>query len=364
MIKHNTMISESYCGHWDHLDGIREFITNALDSPAECSFDYEEEVLTITSKDITIPFSSLALGVSTNRHNEDAVGKFGEGMTVSCVTVIREGLEITFYNGDVTWTPKLEWNESFQCNTLAIYEDSASTNNRDFVVEIKGVTQEDYETLVNRCLYLQSDMGDTLDTPHGTVLLDKRGDIYVGGIYVMSDDSFKYSYDFKPKYLKLNRDRQSVSGWDLRSAIEALWSNSKESELVLDMLKGDSPDMSHLRYHEIWDDTPTLLEVKGLIVDEWEADKVEVLNSHSEDAPNHNKYKVTGTPSYNTLLKSTDVYKEFVEEMKEDQEPEQTPVEMLEALYDECNINLCDNSRKSFKDLIDIFTERDVYFND
>jgi hypothetical protein len=194
-------------------------------------------------------------------------------------------------------------------------------------------------------------------------LLDRRGDIFVGGIYVMTDDSFKYSYDFKPKYLKLNRDRQSVSGWDLRSAIETLWSNSKESELVLEMLKGDSPDVSHLRYHEIWDDTPTLLEVKGLIVNEWEADKVEVLNSHSEDAPNHNKYKVTGTPSYNTLLKSTNAYKEFMEEMKEEQEPELTPIEMLQEYFEQYECEMSSEGLDAFTKLVDTFDERGVYFN-
>lgn len=364
MIKHQTMINENYCSHWDYLDGIREYITNALDSKGAFSCDYDEpnEILTVTSSGVTLPLSSLVLGVSQNRGNKDAVGTFGEGMTVSCVTVLRESLSIKFFNGSKVWKPTLEWNENFGCNTLVINEDSnPDESNRDFIVEIKGVTLDDYKTLCDRCLYLQDDIGEVISTESGDILLEGvGGKVYVGGIYVTTNGSLKYSYDFKPSKLPLNRDRQSVESWELKRATSAMWSNVEDTDLVLEMLSTNTYDVQHLEYR------PTVnTKLKEAVLNKWEEDKTVVVDHSWDETPKHDNYKVTGLPAFNNILRNTPEYKGFEESIEEEeQEPDKTPLDMLVDLRDSLSkMDAEDWVLEEVEKVFDTFEERGVSFD-
>ena len=54
------------------------------------------------------------------------------------------------------------------------------------------------------------------------MLMSKHGKLYVGGLYICSTN-MKYGYDVEPKHINLERDRQTVSNWDLQDITTKIW---------------------------------------------------------------------------------------------------------------------------------------------
>ncbi len=64
------------------------------------------------------------------------------------------------------------------------------------------------------CLQMQDHIGAIKMTSKGDILLEKPGELYVGGLYICKTE-MKYGYNIKPEFIKLERDRQTVSSYDL-----------------------------------------------------------------------------------------------------------------------------------------------------
>ena len=214
-------MTADYIPDWSVEDGIREFVANALDSDFPLEYEIGTDYINLTSVGVTLPAKVLTLGTSGNRLKDDAVGKHGEGILTGIIPILRSGGCVEFYNGEVLWIAKFEHSDHFEREVLVIEEQQLLSNNGNFTVQISNIKTEHIENTVERCLYLQKDLGEVVEGQRGRVLRDRPNKLYVGGLYVC-DISSKYSYDFHPKYLPLNRDRKSVSGWDLALNTTAL----------------------------------------------------------------------------------------------------------------------------------------------
>ena len=55
------------------------------------------------------------------------------------------------------------------------------------------------------------------ETKYGEIILDEAyaGEVYVNGLFVDCNSDLKYGYNFKPKYIRLERDRKTCDTWNV-----------------------------------------------------------------------------------------------------------------------------------------------------
>lgn len=59
---------------------------------------------------------------------------------------------------------------------------------------------------------------EKVETQYGEILTDEEfeGQVFVNGLFVNCNANLKYGYNFKPKYIKLERDRKACDSFDAR----------------------------------------------------------------------------------------------------------------------------------------------------
>jgi len=240
-------ISKGYVNHWGIQEAIRELIQNAIDGVGKFSFDILDSSLIITSEGVKLSPSDLILGNSTKRDEVGSIGKFGEGFKLAMAVLAREDREIIVYNGNVTWIPVYKYSETFGDQVLHIdeYYMQSHKDSEDLSFVIRNMTKEELELVVNNCLQMR-EAGETIDVSKGQILLDEPGKLYVNGLYV-TDTKLKYGYNIKPEFLKIERDRQTVSDFDLQWITGNMWGQVKgrNESIALDIANA-VPDVSYL----------------------------------------------------------------------------------------------------------------------
>src|SRR5690606_16628625 len=113
--------------------------------------------------------------------------------------------------------------------------------------EIEGITPEEYAKIVEGNLHLQ-DVGDVIETPIGRILEDEKfkGKVFVNGLFVCMYEPYQYGYDFKPEYIKLDRDRKLVSDFDLQWLSSTMWAQSGVLEKVIQLSKEGRADVHYV----------------------------------------------------------------------------------------------------------------------
>lgn len=361
MSKYEISLSNDYCPDWTVEDGIREILQNALDSPAQMVWSYENEILTVTSKGIDIPSKSLLLGCSGKRDDVDSVGGHGEGFKISTLVLLREGLDVVIRNGDRLWEPVFEYSEKYDTELLVVYESPLDCNT-DLIFEVTGVTQEVFDVVLERCLYLHEDLGEVIETPKGRILKDIQGKVYVGGLWVMDEKSLLYSYDFNPDVLPLNRDRKAIDSWDLTWATSQMWeyvgSDAKGLREVATMLRDEVIDVKLGQHH--YPD-----RIKNACYELFVEDNGDVLiatsNSEKDSLSTANK-KVdfySATPYISLVKGSTEYYKSLEESVVEEEEIPSV-VEMIYEWRQKWMGHLPKEANDELSDLEDLMNEKGV----
>lgn len=359
MKKYWTSLTSTYVPDWNAPEAIREILQNFLDSPAPFEYDFSGGSLEFVNKGITLHQSTILMGSSSKRDEIDSVGGKGEGYKLACLVLLREGYSVTIYNGDRVWTPAIEYHTEYEADCLVFNETYGSGNDLRFVVD--GVDESLTSEIVDKCLYLQEDLGEVLEGTRGRVLKDIPCKLYVGGLYVC-DISSKYSYDFHPQYLPLNRDRKSVSGWDLSSntcaLLEEVLSSRELCNLTLERTIDAGGYYTRFKSEEVAEEMYTLTrEVHGEdVVVSYTWDECEKLKQRGYK----NVVIVSNEKQYN-LVKESPSYQEFLDTLEDEVEPEdtRTPLEMLEEWWDSYN-PMVNTGSTDFEKLLDIFRNRGI----
>jgi hypothetical protein len=97
-------------------------------------------------------------------------------------------------------------------------------------------------------LQMQESIGAVINTSKGQILRQRPGMLYVNGLLVCTTD-MKVGYNIKPEFLKLERDRQTVSSFDLAWITKEMWFESGLVEEVSQMMADKSPDMQYANYN-------------------------------------------------------------------------------------------------------------------
>jgi len=262
MTKYELSLSSDYVSSWTVIDAVRELFQNALDQETvepnnEMFFEYDNGILRIGNKESILRAESLLLGVSTKRDDPTTIGKFGEGYKIASLVLLRLNKKVTFYNygRKEVWKPKLVNSRKYGgVKILTFFVQKQSIWNKvpdnNLTIEIENITQEEYDLIVESNLHLQLAL-DIIATPKGRILNEDKykGKVYVNGLFVCNFDEYGVGYDFKPAYIKIDRDRKLVSDFDLKWLSSSMWSAIAEQEpkKIVELAKEGKADVTYLK---------------------------------------------------------------------------------------------------------------------
>ena len=264
MPRFELTINPEYVPHWSIQDALRELIQNALDevtinSENDIDIDWNNNVLCISTKNASLNKASLLIGSSTKRTNSSTIGKEGEGYKLACLVLTRNNNNVIIHNyhEKEKWIPKIIKSRRYNSKLLVIDTEKfiwSNPPNHDLTFEVQGITKEDYNELIKRTLYLQGKAYKSIKTEnYGEVLLDdhQKGRIYVNGLYITTiKDKLKYGYSFHPSKIELDRDRRTVSNFNLSWATSLLWSRisyTKNISKLYELIKEGYMDVEYIQ---------------------------------------------------------------------------------------------------------------------
>lgn len=220
-MKIQLTIKTTYLPTWDAYCGIRELIQNGKDAEVEhgatMKVDWYNDTLRITNDGVTMPTKALLLGHTTKLGNSRLIGKFGEGLKLACLVLVRAGHPVKIRNGSEVWTPTIEHSDTFDEDVLTFNIDKGRANKNRVRVEVGGVNRMAWDKFRKCFLFLNPPKkADVVDTWQGDLLLGEahKGKVFIKGIFVQTDPDLEFGYDFPDA--ELDRDRKMVQSFDLR----------------------------------------------------------------------------------------------------------------------------------------------------
>lgn len=367
MKKYWTSLTRNYCVDWTPANAVREIVQNALDGSAPFEYDLSGDTLEFTSKGVTIPPSTLLMGVSTKREDLDSVGGKGEGFKLAAVVLLRDGYELTIYNGARRWVPSFEYHEDYETEVLCFIE----THNQgsDLTFEISGADDSLVEEVIHDCLYLQKDLGTVFEGKRGRVLMDTPNKLYVGGLFVCDIKGHKYSYDFSPAYLPLNRDRKSVDSWNLAANVTSLLEEVLPAKDLAQLVSTRAADAGG--WYSTFTSDEVAEEVYAIAKESYGNTVVVVGDGDEKEKLEKRGFKnveVVYNDQERKLIQKAPSYQEFLEELEQvvDAAPEEdrrTPIEMLEEWLIS-TYTVIEHGEGDFRELLEVFKSRGISFDD
>jgi len=240
-------IARTYVRHWGMQEAVREIIQNALDSESPFEYEFEGSELRIHSRNSHLAPETLLLGKTSKADDKDSIGSFGEGYKIALLVLAREGYDVDVLNGDRIWRPCFRYSNTFKTDVLCIEDSPAPRRNEGLSFIIGNLTPEEIAGIKNSCLYMQDNVGPIIETAFGKILRDRRGKLYVGSLFICNTQ-LMFGYDVKPEFLTLERDRQTVSTFDLQMLTKDMWFDSERWEEIATLMEAETPDLSYAEY--------------------------------------------------------------------------------------------------------------------
>lgn len=278
MANYDLTISMDYVPTWGVVEAVRELFQNAVDNEKKqpenkMFFSYEGNALRIGNKTSVLTLDTLLIGNSSKRDDEETIGQHGEGYKIAFMVLLREGKKVTVYNygNKEVWNTKVVKARRFNgANVPRITVDKKHLWERvpdhDLVIEVEGITGEEYALIVQKNLNLR-EYNKYGDLEHGEVLLDasEKGNIYVSGLFVCKNDTVQFGYNFPANRIKLDRDRQLVDTIHILFETSTLWAHLEGKEdMVGKMLTNNIPDVKYLEYEYINKESQKKIQIKAV----------------------------------------------------------------------------------------------------
>lgn len=230
-MKLELTIKTSYMPQWGIWEGIRELVQNGRDAeiehaaPLTVRHRKDSDTLVIENLGTTLPHEALLLGHTSKLDRPDLIGKFGEGLKLGVLALVRAGCPVKIRSGSEVWVPSIQRSEKFQADVLVFEIQKGRKDESRVAVEIGGVSHEAWKKMQDMFLFLKGSIGDDemVRTPNGSLLLAERfhGKVFVKGIFVSNDARLSYGYDFVDA--DIDRDRRMLSKYDLNYRTQSVW---------------------------------------------------------------------------------------------------------------------------------------------
>lgn len=273
MARYFTNLTTNYCHLWGVWEAIRELIQNGIDEKVVnpendflFEYDKEREIIKITNKCSILDRSSLLLGYSSKRDNEDTIGRHGDGYKSALLVLLRLGKNVKIYNyyKKEIWTPILDKSDKYNGESVLFIDIKKhifkKVPNHNLTWEISGITENEMSLINEKYLGFHEikDNEKYYDQEtKSTILLNEKyaGKVYVNGLFVQDvESSFKFGYDIAPKHLTLQRDRIALNVYELkRISAQILFNYTENSEegaaVVSSLVETNSSDIEDIHYY-------------------------------------------------------------------------------------------------------------------
>lgn len=335
MRKYELSISADYVPSWGITEAIREFFQNAIDEERRDSsnkmmlkYDEASEVLTIGNKHSELDIKTLLFGNTSKSEQDGMIGQHGEGYKIATTVLLRNQKEVVFYNycRREIWRPRLVKSRkydgmlvpTFFVETSAIWD---KVPEHSLLIEIGGITKDEYEDIRKSNLYLQD--CEKVETSYGDILTEEvyRGKIYVGGLYICREERLDIGLDFKPEFVRLERDRSMVNSFDIQWYAARMVEQSENDEIIKNSLGSYSG--VYVREYAIPDDLKN--EITEDFINMYGATAVPVSDQKDLEQMKKRGYKpVIVSESKKEVILSSELFRDVTEEnkrIKENQKP-------------------------------------------
>ena len=272
-MKIELTIKTDYLPTWGVWEGLRELVQNARDAEIELgapmTITHHNETLRIENDGCTLPHEALLLGHTTKATRSDTIGKFGEGLKLGILALVRAGIPVKIRSGSEVWTPTIQRSEKFNADVLVFDVQGGRKPENRVRIEVQGISKDVWEGSKWKFRFGEKADDTSVVTEYGTLLLTEKskGCIYMKGIYVHSDPKLEYGYDLKSG--DLDRDRKMVDRYDFMFRAREILTHAVAARP--DLLKGfvsalerQSPDVQGIDANS-WGLHPEA--VKGVVAD-------------------------------------------------------------------------------------------------
>lgn len=316
---YKTNITKGFCFQWQKSKACMEYISNALDEGNyDFNVDYERGCLEVTNYNVKLNPKALMLGLSSKRDDTSKRGCFGSGLPQSIAALLDQGCVVTIFNNDVIWTTSFSHCEDWGYEVLTFKESINPTPDTSMTVLVEGLSEEDLDEVKSRTLALQ-DREVLFSTEYGDVIAhgEDEGEIFCGDMYVCENNAFKYSYNFAPKVLPLNQDRNSTSQWEISKLTAKIWKQCPDKELLKEAITSNKEDCYHVMDSWYTEDSSPLS-----VSEEYGEDFVSKYENHivtsdhdeyEELSKCGNKVKYLDNSNQVKAIKQSNSYKEMLE---------------------------------------------------
>lgn len=225
-------INTKYRPRWGAHEGRREVMQNAVDATIQhgATMDVrwrkETSTLVIENEGCTLDRDALLLGHTTKEDDDRTAGKFGDGLKIGMLALVRAGHNVKIRTGSEVWIPRMEKTDNFKSEVLVVTITPGRKYENRVQVEIDGVSEEAWKEMPELFLFMSKDKSDRIQTSHGTLLLGSKyaGRVYVKGIFVMRDPKLTYGYDFQDA--ETDVDRKMIESYDLETQCRYVWQDA------------------------------------------------------------------------------------------------------------------------------------------
>jgi hypothetical protein len=250
-MKIELTIKTSYLPEWGISEGIRELVQNAKDADTDgypMSIKVTSNKLKIENSGALLPHECLLFGHTTKTGRDNQIGKFGEGLKLGTLALVRAGRKVIIRSGGEIWEPYIGNSTKFNSEVLIFNVRKAKNNVNSVIIEVES-SKAEWEEEKEKFLFLKPiDTG--IHTSYGTILLDNKfkGKVYVKGIFVQ-DVELTYGYNIDTM---VDRDRKMINSYDLEYALYNIWISALCSDelifkIFFELLKEDSKDVAYFQ---------------------------------------------------------------------------------------------------------------------
>ena len=274
-------ITRNYVPAWGLLDAAREILQNAQDEveanpdhPMRVRYSARQQRLTITSEGVVLDRAVLLLG-QTSKRGTGARGQFGEGLDLALLSLVRANHPLRIENGMESWIPDLRYSEAWGQQVLVIETRRLQTPRNHFMVQIDAVSQEDWDTIVSRTLFLPGSLPrdePVIAVGEHKVLPTRPGRVYVRGIWVADVPNLSCGYDLA--HAEIDRDRRLIDPWRLRTTVAEIWADAamasrEHVDRIWQMLRINAEDTRGLANQIQYGYGANATRIKNAVTEAW-----------------------------------------------------------------------------------------------
>ena len=364
-------LTPNYVSDWTFNDAIRELIQNGTDQEVldkenhfSIKYDQERQVLQLKNSKSVLKINTLLLGRSSKTGNDDTVGQFGEGYKIAALVLNRIGKTFTVLNNEKNevWESRFKNSEKWLEKILAFYISKRETGGAGLCIEVGNVSWSEYNNLSDVWIGMCDFDYEKVETKYGEILTDEEfaGQVFVNGLFVDCNSDLQYGYNFKPKYINLERDRKTCDTWNVEDVTskmiaEGMVSGGIPIEIVRRMVESNKDDVYHLEFNTYIGDVKKVQEMLVESFDEQNPQPYSIPVSSQEEIKKVKAYggnPVVVPVKVASLLKN-ETAKRFEELVKIPCGTGMTLKDRFLRWHDAYSEKLSDVAKKELKSLID-----------